>query len=84
MTTFLGVVAIGFALGLLGHLFSPPQRPARSWFLSALLGICGALLATYVGVAARLFAPGDWLGWIAAAAGSVVLLGLYELLRRRD
>lgn len=83
MTTFFGVVAIGFALGLLGHLFSPPQRLPPSWFLSTLLGICGALLATYVGVAARLFAPGDWLGWIAAAAGAVGLLILYELLRQR-
>ncbi|AVP57811.1 GlsB/YeaQ/YmgE family stress response membrane protein [Pulveribacter suum] len=83
MTTFLGVVAIGFAFGLLGHLLAPVQRPGRSWFLSALLGICGALLATYAGVAARLFDPGDWLAWIAAAAGAVVALALYELLRQR-
>ena len=53
------------------------------WFMTMLLGVCGALLATYVGVGLGWCREGTTAGWIAAVLGSLVLLVIYGLVRRK-
>ena len=53
-------------------------------FMTMLLGVCGALLATYVGVGLGWYREGTTAGWIAAVLGSLVLLVIYGMVRRKS
>jgi len=83
MMNFLGVVLIGAATGLaLRTLKRSSKEP--NWFLHALLGVCGALVATYLGIVLRLYEVGEPLTWILAGGGAVAVLGFYELVRNQE
>jgi uncharacterized membrane protein YeaQ/YmgE (transglycosylase-associated protein family) len=45
-----------------------------------LLGIGGAVLATWLGQSAGWYAPGEAAGFIGAVVGALVILALYRLL----
>lgn len=83
MMNFLGVVLIGFVVGLLARAIKPGDDKL-GWFLTTLLGIAGSFIATYVGVAMNWYQQGEAAGWIASIAGAIVLLVLYDLLRRKS
>ena len=51
--------------------------------LTALLGIAGSFVASYAGVALGWYRQGDAAGWIASVVGAVVLLFVYNLIRRK-
>ncbi|MOA66369.1 Transglycosylase associated protein [compost metagenome] len=50
--------------------------------MTILLGIGGALLATYGGQALGIYQAGQVAGFIGAVVGAVILLVLFGLLRR--
>lgn len=51
--------------------------------LTALLGIAGSFLASYAGAAMGWYQKGDAAGWIASVVGAVLLLFVYNLIRRK-
>ena len=78
----IGTIFIGLIVGLLAR-FLKPGDDSMGWVMTMLLGVCGALLATYVGVGLGWYREGTAAGWIAAVVGSVVLLALYGMVRRK-
>ena len=82
MMTFLGVVLIGFVVGLLARALKPGDDKL-GWFMTTLLGIAGSFVATYVGIAMNWYQQGEAAGWIASVIGAIVLLVLYDLVRRK-
>lgn len=76
-------ILIGFVAGLLARMLSP-GRHAFGFFLTAALGIAGAVLATYVGQAMNWYAGGQVAGFIGAVVGAVVLLALGRLLFKKS
>lgn len=73
---------IGLLAGLLARLLKP-GRDRMGLIVTALLGIAGAMLATWVGQALGLYRPGQPAGFIGAVAGAIALLYLYDWIRRR-
>ena len=53
------------------------------FILTTLLGVAGALVATYAGQALGWYAQGSGAGFIASVVGALVLLFLYGLVARR-
>lgn len=74
-------ILIGFVAGLIAKALTPGAGP-RGFFMTAVLGIAGAIAATYLGQALGWYAPGHPAGFIASIIGAVVLLVGYHLVNR--
>jgi len=83
MLSILGTIIVGFIVGLIARAVKP-GRDKLGLIMTTLLGIAGAFLARYVGVAMGWYGPGAPAGWIASIIGAVVLLILYSLIKGRD
>ena len=77
-------IIIGFVVGLLAKMLTPGRDPS-GFFITAIIGIAGSLLATWVGQ--NLFGwyqDGQSAGFIASVIGAIVLLLIYHMLRRKS
>ena len=81
MMHILGVLLIGLVVGLLARLVTPGPNP-RGIIVTIVIGIVGAVLATYGGQALGLYGPNEPAGFIGSVVGSVVLLVLLRLIGR--
>ena len=76
------IILIGFVVGLVAKFLTPGRDPA-GFFLTAIIGIAGSLLATYGGQALGLYRAGEPAGFIGSVIGAIILLAIYHLIRRR-
>jgi uncharacterized membrane protein YeaQ/YmgE (transglycosylase-associated protein family) len=81
-SSWLYIIFIGFIVGLLAR-FLKPGNDGMGFILTILLGIGGALLASWAGQAMGWYAPGQPAGFIGALIGAIVILVLFSLFRRR-
>ena len=75
-------IIIGFFVGLVAKLIMPGRDPG-GFIITTLLGIAGAFVARYLGMALGWYDENDAAGFIASVLGAIVLLGLYRLAFRR-
>ncbi|HEY5936639.1 MAG TPA: GlsB/YeaQ/YmgE family stress response membrane protein [Kofleriaceae bacterium] len=78
----LWTILIGFFVGVLARWIKPGAQ-AIGWIMTSLIGIGGAVLATFIGQALGWYAHGDKAGFLASIGGAVVLLVLYEVIKPR-
>lgn len=76
-------ILIGFAVGLLAKMLTPGKDPS-GFFITAVIGIAGSLLATYGGQALGLYAAGEPAGFLGSLVGAIILLVLYHLIARKS
>jgi uncharacterized membrane protein YeaQ/YmgE (transglycosylase-associated protein family) len=72
------VVVIGFIIGFLGRRFTGGRAP-EIFLTSTLLGICGAVSATFLGVALG-WDPGNAGLFLGAAIGAATTVSCYHLV----
>lgn len=82
MVAFLGTVFVGLIVGLIARAIKPGDDK-MGWIMTILLGVLGALLAGYVGRAMGFYQAGEPVGWIASIIGAIVLLFIYDVVRRK-
>ena len=75
-------ILIGFIVGLIAKLLTP-GRDAGGFIMTSILGIVGALLATFLGQAMGFYAAGQSAGFIGAVVGAIVILFIWHLVRGR-
>ena len=75
-------VIIGLLVGIVAKLLMPGRDPG-GFIITALLGIVGAIVATYLGRELGLYGPNQAAGFIGAVIGAIILLALYRLLAGR-
>jgi uncharacterized membrane protein YeaQ/YmgE (transglycosylase-associated protein family) len=75
-------IIIGFLAGVIAKLIMPGRDPG-GFIITTLLGIIGAVVATYIGQAIGWYRAGQGAGFIGAIVGAIILLALYRLLFRR-
>ncbi|MFT3694040.1 MAG: GlsB/YeaQ/YmgE family stress response membrane protein [Kofleriaceae bacterium] len=78
----LATIIIGFVVGLLARWIKPGAQ-AMGWIMTSLLGIGGAVLATWLGQMLGWYERGDHAGFLASIAGAVLVLVVYEGLKPR-
>jgi uncharacterized membrane protein YeaQ/YmgE (transglycosylase-associated protein family) len=76
----LGAIIIGFIVGIIAKLVTPGQPKPRGFVLTTVLGIVGALLATFLGQAIHLYEPGETAGFLGAVVGAVIVLLIWRQL----
>jgi uncharacterized membrane protein YeaQ/YmgE (transglycosylase-associated protein family) len=76
----IGQIIFGLVVGVIAKLLMPGRDPG-GFIVTALLGITGALVGTFIG---RAIWGADYAaGWIAAILGSILLLVLYRVVAGR-
>lgn len=81
MMSLLGTLFIGLIVGFIARAIKPGDDKL-GWIMTALLGVAGSFLASYVGVAMGWYRTGQTAGWIASVLGAIALLVLYGLIQR--
>jgi uncharacterized membrane protein YeaQ/YmgE (transglycosylase-associated protein family) len=75
-------ILIGFLVGIVAKFLMPGRDPG-GFIVTALLGIVGALVATFLGQAMGIYAAGQSAGFIGAVVGAILVLFIYHLVRGR-
>jgi len=79
---WLWVVLIGLVVGALAKLIMPGKDPG-GFIVTTLLGIAGAVVATWLGRAIGWYQEGQSAGFIMSLVGAVLLLAIYHAVIRR-
>ena len=82
MMAFVGTVFVGLIVGLIARAIKPGDDK-MGWIMTIILGILGSVAAGYVGRALGMYQPGQPAGWIASVLGAIVLLAIYDMVRRK-
>jgi uncharacterized membrane protein YeaQ/YmgE (transglycosylase-associated protein family) len=80
MLHWIWVIIIGFIAGLIARALSPAPNNPQGFILTSLLGIIGALVATYLGQALHIYNEGQNAGLIGAIIGAVIVLFIWRLV----
>ena len=75
-------IIIGFLAGVVAKFLMPGRDPG-GFIITTLLGIVGAVVATYLGQAIGWYRAGEGAGFIGAIVGAVILLFLYRMVAGR-
>ena len=75
-------ILLGLAAGIIAK-FIFPGKENMGWIMTALLGIAGSFLATYLGKAVGIYQPGETAGFIGAIVGALIILFIISLFRRK-
>jgi uncharacterized membrane protein YeaQ/YmgE (transglycosylase-associated protein family) len=78
----IGWILFGLAVGVVAKLLMPGRDPG-GFFITALLGIVGALLGGFLGRLVGWYGDGDAVGCVMAIIGSLILLAAYRLTMGR-
>ena len=74
-------IVIGLLVGIVAK-FIMPGRQGGGFIVTAILGIVGAVVATFLGQAMGIYAAGQSAGFIASVIGAIIVLFIYGLLTR--
>ena len=76
-------IIIGFIAGVIAKFIMPGDNEPSGFILTAVLGIVGAFVATYLGQALGWYAPGEGAGLVGAVVGAIIVLFVYGLVAGR-
>lgn len=83
MWSLIVAIVVGFIAGLIARAIHPGDDKA-GFFITALLGIAGSLLATYGGRLLGLYGDNSAAGFIASVIGAIIILFLYNLVSKKS
>jgi uncharacterized membrane protein YeaQ/YmgE (transglycosylase-associated protein family) len=76
------IVIVGAIVGLIAKLLVPGKDPGGI-IVTPLIGIGGAIVATYLGQSLGLYDEGENAKFIGSIVGAVVILVIFRLIRGR-
>ena len=76
-------ILIGFVAGIIAKFIVPGRNEPSGFILTAVLGIVGAFVASYLGQALGWYAPGQGAGLIGAVIGAIIVLVVWGFIARR-
>ena len=77
-------IIIGFLAGVVAKFLMPGPNEPSGFILTTVLGIIGAVVATYLGQAIGWYGPDQGAGFIGAIVGAIVVLFVYGFFARRS
>ena len=80
MTGFIWIVLVGFIAGIIARFLLPGPNNPQGFILTAVLGIAGALGATWIGQSIGWYRPDQGAGFIGATLGALIVLLIWHRL----
>lgn len=81
MMSILGTLFIGLIAGFVARMLKP-GNDGMGWIMTAVLGVAGSFVASYLGSALGLYAPGQAAGFIASVIGAILILVVWGMLKK--
>jgi uncharacterized membrane protein YeaQ/YmgE (transglycosylase-associated protein family) len=81
--SILWTIIIGFIAGVIAKFIMPGDNEPSGFILTAILGIVGAFVATFLGQALGWYQPGEGAGLIGAVVGAIIVLFVYGMVAGR-
>lgn len=75
-------IVIGAIAGFIARLISPSPNNPQGFILTAVLGIVGGVVATWLGRALHWYGPSEGAGLIASVVGAVIVLAVWHMVSR--
>ena len=79
----IGTIIIGFLAGVVAKLLTPGRDPG-GFIVTTVLGIVGAIIATYLGQAIGWYRADQGAGFLGAVVGAIIILAIYHLFVGRQ
>ncbi len=76
-------IVIGFFAGVIAKFVMPGKNEPSGFVLTTILGIVGALVASFLGKMLGWYQPGEGAGLIGAIVGAIVVLFVWGLIAKR-
>ncbi|WP_424631447.1 GlsB/YeaQ/YmgE family stress response membrane protein [Bradyrhizobium sp. SYSU BS000235] len=76
-------IIIGFIAGVIAKFIMPGDNEPTGFILTAILGIVGAFVATFLGQTLGWYRPGEGAGLIGAVVGAIIVLLVYGMIAGR-
>ncbi|MGH7495986.1 MAG: GlsB/YeaQ/YmgE family stress response membrane protein [bacterium] len=77
----IATILIGLAVGIVAKLLMPGKDPG-GFFITTLLGMGGAMVATYLGQFFNIYQIGHPAGFVGAVLGAILILFIYRRFKR--
>lgn len=81
MLHVLGIIFIGFFIGLIARWIKPPKEKL-GFILTSVVGISGSFLATYMGQIMGWYQWGQPAGFAASVLGAIIILSFAQWLKK--
>ena len=81
--SILWTIIIGFVARVIAKFIMPGDNEPAGFILTAILGIVGAFVATFLGQALGWYHPGEGAGLIGAVVGAIIVLLVYGMIAGR-
>ena len=82
MLEIVWIILIGAVVGALAKFIMPGPDPG-GFLMTSVLGMAGAIVATFLGRLIGLYGPGQGAGFLASIVGAVLVLFGYHQMRQR-
>jgi uncharacterized membrane protein YeaQ/YmgE (transglycosylase-associated protein family) len=76
-------IIIGFVAGVIAKFIMPGDNEPAGFILTAILGIVGAFVATFLGQALGWYRADEGAGLIGAVVGAIIVLFVYGMIAGR-
>lgn len=83
VVSIIWTIIIGFVAGIIAKLITPGRNEPSGFILTTILGIIGAVVATYLGQAIGWYRAGEGAGLIGAIVGAIIVLVIWGLIAGR-
>jgi uncharacterized membrane protein YeaQ/YmgE (transglycosylase-associated protein family) len=77
-------IIIGFVAGLIAKFIHPGPNEPSGFILTTVLGVVGALVATFLGQAIGWYRAGEGAGLIGAVVGALIVLVVWGMVAKRS
>jgi uncharacterized membrane protein YeaQ/YmgE (transglycosylase-associated protein family) len=81
--SILWTIIIGFIAGVVAKFLMPGPNEPSGFVLTAILGIVGAFVATWLGQAIGWYGPGEGAGFIASVVGAIIVLAIWGMVSKK-
>ncbi len=78
---FIWAIIVGFVVGAIAKIIMPGKDPG-GFIITTLIGIGGALVATWIGRAAGWYGEQSGAGFVASIVGAILLLIIYRIIKQ--
>jgi uncharacterized membrane protein YeaQ/YmgE (transglycosylase-associated protein family) len=75
-------IVFGLIVGIIAKFLMPGKNEPQGFVLTAILGIVGSFVGTYLGQAVGLIGPGGGYGWIASIIGAMIVLFVWGMIAK--
>lgn len=80
----IGTIIIGLLAGVVAKFIMPGKNEPSGFILTTLLGIIGAVVATYLGQAIGWYRADEGAGFIGAVVGAIIILAVWGAIAGRN